>query len=209
MSEQSTSSRISWAHRADDQGVADFIADIISQTGQHRLAVPGGKTPLPIFADLCRRTLPWGTVSLILTDDRIVPANHPASNQGKLEAAFNATAADVEKLEQGMEVAPFDLVWLGMGADGHIASLFPVMEVEDVAGPAVIRTCPEPLPPEAPFPRLSLNMTALTRSKQIMLVIRGSEKKRVMDDAIDGNLDLPIANLIRQAQCPITIFWSP
>ncbi len=208
MSDQSTSSRISWAHRADNESVANFIADIITQPGQHRLAVPGGKTPVPIFADLCRRTLPWGTVTLLLTDDRLVPANHAASNQGKLEAAFNATAAHVEKLEQGMEVEPFDLVWLGMGADGHIASLFPEMEAEHVASPAVIRTCPDPLPPEAPFPRLSLNLPALTQSEQIMLVIRGSDKKRVMEQAIDGEVDLPIADLLNQARCPITIFWS-
>ena len=80
--------KISWAARADVEDVADHIAAVIGQKGSHQLAVPGGRTPLPIFETLSRRTLPWGTVSLMLTDDRIVPDRHPASNHGKLSAAF-------------------------------------------------------------------------------------------------------------------------
>ena len=199
---------LTWAARADPVSIADHIAAIITKPGNHRLAVPGGRTPLPVFELLARRSLPWGTVSLLLTDDRIVPENHPASNQGKLAAAFDATPAHILSLERGLAVEPLDLVWIGMGADGHIASLFPKMEAEDADGPAVIRTVPQPLPAEAPFERLSLNMAALTNADEIMLVMRGCDKKQILEAAIAGDNDLPIARLLRTASCPITIFWS-
>ena len=199
---------VTWAARADPMAVADHIAAIISRPGNHRFAVPGGRTPLPVFDILSKRSLPWGTVSLMLTDDRIVPENHPASNQGKLAAAFDATPADIVRLERGTLTESFDLVWLGMGADGHIASLFPKMEAEDIDGPAVIRTVPDPLPTEAPFERFSLNMAALINAKEIMLVVRGCDKKQIVEAAIAGANDLPIARLIKSARCPITIFWS-
>lgn len=199
---------ISWAARADAEGVADHITAIVKQPGNHWLAVPGGKTPLPIFDILSKRSLPWGTVSLMLTDDRIVPDNHPASNQGKLEAAFDATPAHIAKLEEGMPLPVFDLVWLGMGTDGHIASLFPNMNLRVDGEAAVDHTIPDPLPPEAPFERLSFNMAALTQAKEIMLVVRGCGKKRVLDEAIVGENDLPVTRLFNAARCPITIFWS-
>jgi len=208
MSDQSTMPHICWAAHADDKAVADFIADIVKKPGHRHLAVPGGKTPIPIFAELCRRALPWGTATLMLTDDRVVAVNHPASNQGKLEAAFDATPADIQVLKEGMDLPVFDLVWLGMGADGHIASLFPAMQINDLAVPSVVGTIPEPLPEEAPFSRLSLNLPALVNSKAIMLVVRGKEKKRTLDSAIGGDNDLPIAQLMRHAQCPIKIFWN-
>ena len=199
---------VTWAAKADPMSVADHIAAIVIQPGNHRLAVPGGQTPLPVFDILSKRSLPWGTVSLMLTDDRVVPESHAASNHGKLAAAFDATAAHVLPLECHAAVESFDLIWLGMGTDGHIASLFPEMDAEDRADPAVIKTVPNPLPPEAPFERLSLNMAALTSTKEIMLVLRGCEKKAVLDAAIAGENNLPIAQLIRAAHCPITIFWS-
>lgn len=199
---------VTWAAKADPMAIADHIASIIIKPGHHRVAVPGGRTPLPVFDVLSKRSLPWGTVSLMLTDDRIVPENHPASNHGKLAAAFDATPAEILQLEQGADVEPFDLVWVGMGADGHVASLFPKMEVKPTDGPATIRTVPDPLPAEAPFERLSLNMAALTNTKQIMLVVRGCDKKAVLDAAIADENDLPIAQLIKSARSPITIFWS-
>jgi len=205
---QNTVAPICWAAKADVESIADHVGAIIKRPGNHWLAVPGGKTPLPIFEILSRRTLPWGMVSLMLTDDRIVPQNHPASNQGKLDAAFDATPAHVAKLEVGSCLPLFDLVWLGMGADGHIASLFPNMEPNAAGTPAIIRARPDPLPPEAPFERLSLNLAALTQAKEIMLVVRGCDKKRVLDEAIAGENDLPIARLFAAARCPINIFWS-
>ncbi|MEH6716728.1 6-phosphogluconolactonase [Parasphingorhabdus flavimaris] len=204
----SASAPISWAVKTDALGVADHVAKIVEQPGPHRIAVPGGNTPIAIFDILSRQTLPWGTVTICLTDDRIVPIRHPASNQAKLARAFDATAAHIEPLVRGNQVAPFDLVWLGMGADGHIASLFPNMTCDDQDSPAVIHTVPDPLPVEAPFERLSLNMAALTATREIILVVRGCDKKNILEAAIAGDTDVPVARLFRRANCPITIFWS-
>ena len=196
---------ISWAVNSDAKRVADHVAKVVEQPGKHRIAVPGGNTPIAIFDILSRQSLPWGTVTITLTDDRIVPVRHPASNQAKLARAFDATAADVEPLVRGEQVAAFDLVWLGMGADGHIASLFPNMTCDEQEAPAVIHTVPDPLPVEAPFARLSLNMAA---PKEIILVVRGCDKKNILEAAIAGDTDVPVARLLRRANCPITIFWS-
>lgn len=202
------SDQVTWAARADAEAVADYISAIVKRPGPCRLAVPGGKTPIPVFEILSKRSLPWGTVTLMLTDDRIVPENHPASNQRKLAEAFDATAGHVLPLGRREIAESFDLVWLGMGADGHIASLFPKMQEEERNGPAIIKTTPDPMPIEAPFERLSLNMAALTNTKEIMLLVRGCDKKLVLEDALSGGSDLPVAQLIRAATCPITVFWS-
>lgn len=200
--------QITWASRADAGAVADHIDAIIRRSGDHWIAVPGGRTPLPIFKRLSQRKLPWSTVSLMLTDDRLVPVDHQASNQGKLEAAFRSTGARIARLDTATNLPFFDLVWLGVGEDGHIASLFPSNDPKVEGAGAIIRTTPEPLPPEAPFERLSLNLAALTNTKEIILVAYGSAKKRVLVDAIRGATDVPVARLLSAARCPITIFWS-
>lgn len=199
---------IKWALNSDAQAVAAHIAGALQGPGPFALAVPGGRTPLPIFAALAQLELPWEGITIMLGDDRIVPVDHPASNQAKLQAAFGATKAHILTLEEGMALPHFDVVWLGMGADGHIASLFPNMDPAPTGPPAVLHMLPDPLPPEAPFERLTLNMAALMNTKQIILTVSGADKKRVLDDAIAGDNDLPIARLIAAAPCPITIFWS-
>lgn len=199
---------IHWAARADNAAITEHLAAIINAPGDHWLAVPGGQTPLPIFAHLSHQDLPWNRISLLLTDDRMVAQDHPASNQGKLVNAFGSTTAHIAPLDPAMDLPRFDLVWLGMGNDGHIASLFPNIDATAEGEPAVIEVTPDPLPPEAPFKRLSLNLAALINSRQIMLVIRGEDKKEIIEAAIAGSNDLPIARLIKAANCPITIFWS-
>lgn len=174
------------------------------------IALPGGSTPIAIFAELASRGVDWEGATLMLGDDRMVAKDHEASNQAKLEAAFAGTAARIVALEEGAQVPPLDLLWVGMGADGHIASLFPQMEAEDLPGAKVIRTRPIPLPPEAPFPRLSMNFEALTTApRETIIVIRGDDKKAVIEDALEGDSDLPIARLLRDTRAPVTIYWSP
>ena len=200
---------ISWAEDGSAAAVAAHLTRAIDANPRARIAVPGGSTPLPIFEELVERGIDWSGVTLMLGDDRIVEHGHAASNQAKLEGAFCATEANVMALEEGMDVPDLDLLWIGMGADGHIASLFPEMKCEDVPGRKIIRTEPVPLPPEAPFPRLSMNMEALAEApREIILVIRGAEKKRVLEEAGSGANSLPIARLIKRSIAPITVYWS-
>ncbi len=211
MNEAVVSGKVTWANHADAGAVAAHLAKAIEQHSARLLAVPGGNTPVAIFDILSTMNLPWDVLSFILTDDRIVAKDHEASNFGKLSKAFANSKAKLIELTDHMVPPRADLVWIGMGADGHIASLFPDMKapvVGDESSPLVIRTVPEPLPSEAPFARLSLNMAALLDTNEIIIVVRGADKKTILQQAIEGAHDLPIAKLIRAATCPITVFWS-
>ena len=200
---------IQWAEDGSTGAVADHVQRVVRATGTPVIAVPGGSTPIAIFDELAQRGLDWSGATLMLGDDRLVEKDHPASNQAKLEAAFADSGAAIVTLSEGMEVPPLDLLWVGMGGDGHIASLFPEMICEDQPGAHVIRTEPHPLPPEAPFPRLSMNFEALaTAPAETIIVIRGLEKKAVIENALAGGSDLPIARLLRTSRAPITIYWS-
>jgi 6-phosphogluconolactonase len=201
-------SDIIWADPADDAAVADFIAAAIANHAGGRIAVPGGSTPRPILRLLAERDLPWANVSFTVSDDREVGQDHPASNFGALRAALGSTGARLEPLLRSAAPGRFDLVWAGMGSDGHVASIFPNMDVPIDADPAVIRDTPDPLPAEAPFPRLTLNYAALANADRLILVIRGGAKKEIIEDAIAGHSDLPVARLLSAAQGAVTIFWN-
>ncbi|WAC23771.1 6-phosphogluconolactonase [Blastomonas sp. SL216] len=200
------------AHFAPDasvEAIAAFIAGMLAGGKPRAIAVPGGSTPGPILAALAERgDVAWGDVAVWLTDDRCVPTDHTASNFGLLERSLAPTGAALVPLEQGATPPPFDLIWLGMGADGHIASLFPNTDPQADGALEVVRLTPDPLPPEAPFDRLSLTLSALVRARHIMLVLKGADKRKVLDDALSGHSDLPIARLLKAAQAPVTIFWS-
>jgi len=197
-----------WAERGDAAAVTEHVARAILRPGPARLALPGGQTPVPIFEALKARDLPWAATELWPTDDRIVPHDHPASNFGLLSAAFGRRGATLHPLEEGDAPPRFDLVWLGMGADGHVASIFPNLRLPEDGAPTVLRVTPDPLPPEAPFDRLTLNLPALTATDEIILVLSGEEKRVVLEAAVAGTRDLPVSRLIARATCPVTIFWS-
>lgn len=199
---------VRWANPGDAAAVADRIAAELARPGPKRMAFTGGSTPLKVFALLAGRDLDWSQVTLALTDDRRVPDDHPASNYGKLVAALGHTGAQFERLEEGADVAPFDLVWLGMGEDGHVASLFPHMNALIRPGRTVIATTPIPLPPEAPFDRLTLNKKALKASKEIILVVTGASKKSLIERVLGGSDAYPVSDFLRGSGPPVTIYWS-
>jgi 6-phosphogluconolactonase len=93
-----------------------------------------------------------------------------------------------------------------MGGDGHIASLFPNTDPRADDPKRVRRLTPDPLPPEAPFDRLSLTIPALLDSDELLFVIRGAEKRAVFEAAAAGTNDLPVARLLAAARQPVTCF---
>ncbi|MEO1046460.1 MAG: 6-phosphogluconolactonase [Pseudomonadota bacterium] len=189
--------------------VADAVQAALGKTGKCAIAVPGGSTPLPIFAELASRPITWDNVLLTLGDDRLVACDHRASNHGRLAHALAATDAVVTPLQALAHPPPrFDLMWIGMGDDGHIASLFPSADPKAGGDPTIITLTPDPLPPEAPYDRISLNMAAINNSDAIILVGKGAEKRVVLDAALTGENDLPIARLLHSPGPPITIYWS-
>lgn len=200
--------KVRWAEPGDAAAVADRVAAELAKPGSKRIAFTGGSTPIKVLALLQDRPLDWSQVTIALTDDRRVPDDHPASNFGKIHAALGKSGARFERLEEGAEVAPFDLVWLGMGEDGHVASIFPHMHALLRPGPSVIATTPIPLPPEAPFDRLSLNKKALKATKEIILVVTGKAKKALLEKALAGSDAYPVSDFLRGYGPPVTIYWS-
>ena len=196
---------------ASDDAIADWIeerlhAALDASAEPVAVTVPGGSTPFPIFERLVQADLDWSRVTIWPGDDRIVAEDHPASNTGKIRALFEPSGAEVVTLSVMEQVPHFALAWLGMGADGHIASLFPNTDPQvDDAAPMRTLT-PDPLPPEAPFDRITLTIPALLASDALMFVIRGGDKRAVFDAAAAGESDLPVARLLGAASQKVTCF---
>jgi 6-phosphogluconolactonase len=207
---------------ADNAAIADWLERTLSvalarealtdKDPRHRavvISVPGGSTPFPIFAELLTRALDFARLIAWPNDDRIVPEDHDASNTGKIRALFAPAGAHVVALSEDMGVPHFDLVWLGMGEDGHIASLFPNTDPQADDLQAVRRLTPDPLPPHAPFDRITLTLPSLLDTSELMFVIRGEDKRAVFEAAMRGEHDLPVARLLKAAAArgiPVTVF---
>ena len=196
---------------ADDDAVARWLhgrlAAALAQTdGPVAITIPGGSTPFPILERLAAMPLDWRRVTVWPGDDRCVPEDHPASNTGRIRALLEPAGAEVVALTVMEEVPHFALAWLGMGGDGHIASLFPSSGPRADDPQRIRMLTPEPLPTEAPFDRITLTIPALLDSDELVFVIRGADKRALFEAAARGENDLPVARLLRAARQPVTCF---
>jgi 6-phosphogluconolactonase len=185
---------------------ATLTAALAKTSGTGVITVPGGSTPFPILDKLVRARLDWQRIEVWPGDDRIVPEDHPASNVGRIRVLLEPVGARVMALSEQAVPPHFALAWLGMGEDGHIASLFPNTDPCADDPLLIRRLTPQPLPPEAPFERITLTIPALLRSDALVFVIRGEAKQSLLAEAAAGNNDLPIARLLRAARQPVTCF---
>ena len=196
----------------DDAEVADWLArylasQLAANPGGIAITIPGGSTPFPILARLAaEHGIDWTRVTVWPGDDRIVAEDHPASNVGRVRAALEPLGVHVVALSETAQPPHFALAWLGMGADGHIASLFPNTDPQADDPRPVRRLLPDPLPPEAPFARISLTIPALLNSDAVIFVIRSDSKIALFEAALRGEHDLPVARLLAAAHQPVTCF---
>ncbi len=187
-------------------------------------ALAGGSTPAPIYRELDQALAqrPPSDVRLTATDERWVHDNDPQSNEGlfkkclslsygkqwnlvSLKNAANTPEVAMEAINERLHrqlPETFSAVLLGMGADGHIASLFPGAPVQ-----ADGLDCLAAVHPQTHQTRISLSLARLLQTEKIWLVITGQEKRDVFENALTNNL--PITNLLKQAQCQIEVFWCP
>lgn len=197
---------------ADLNAIADWLERRLHEAlaatdGRIAITIPGGSTPFPILAKLVARDLDFARLDVWPNDDRIVPEDHEASNTGRMRASIEPTGARVIALKEDSAPPHFALTWLGMGPDGHIASLFPNTDPDPYDRQPVRRLTPDPLPPHAPFDRITLTMPSLLASDAVLFTLGGgAEKHAVFGAAIRGENDLPVARFLAHARQPVTCF---
>jgi 6-phosphogluconolactonase len=194
---------------ADTAAIADWLRGRVAGGGA--VTVPGGSTPFPILTALIDAgESNWAGLVVWPNDDRIVPEDHEASNTGKLRALLEPAGARIVPLTEDARPPHFALTWLGMGPDGHIASLFPNTDPRIHDDVSIRRLTPDPLPAHAPFDRITLTIPALLDTDAIAFTLGGAADKRaVFDAAVRGENDLPVARLLRAARerdIPVTVF---
>ncbi|MES2104594.1 MAG: 6-phosphogluconolactonase [Pseudomonadota bacterium] len=206
--------------------------DIIQAKAAGSFALAGGTTPAPVYRklDALLAALPvtsGANIKLVATDERWVGDADPQSNEGLFRQCLEKSNHDVQRWQlvslKTSAAAPseaipavagrlaeqlpnaFDAILLGMGADGHIASLFPGSPQLLVNDPASL--CVPATHPQSGQTRISLSLSRLLDTERIWLVITGKEKRQVLEAAATGGL--PIGALLREATCAIDVFWSP
>ncbi|AXR06832.1 6-phosphogluconolactonase [Salinimonas sediminis] len=206
-----------------------LLKEGIDKRGRASLVVSGGRTPLALFKTLSETELEWSKVDITLADERWVDESDEASNtrlvkqnliQNKAsEANFVSLKTDHNDAADGIAEAesrlssltqPFDALILGMGEDGHTASLFPCSaQVEDGLNMSSGKICIAVQPTTAPHQRISLTLPALLNSRNIFIHLTGDAKKRVLEEAIanDTELDKPVTAVVNRA--PVTLMWAP
>ncbi|MBY0499964.1 MAG: 6-phosphogluconolactonase [Nitrosomonas sp.] len=208
------------------QGFADFAATTLKNTltrkPQATLVVPGGSTPRHYLPALAKCQLPWDRITITLSDERWVDVNNEQSNEQLVkkylmahlppntsfvglkiqhENPFDAVDTIHQRLDQ--LPLPLSLTVLGLGEDGHIASLFPGMNPDFLS----THHCIAVAPPIAPSLRVSLSLEMLARSENIVLVAAGKAKSRLLDQlSKHPNPKLPLVWLLQRTHVPITVF---
>lgn len=206
--------------------VAGQLQEAIDARGKASLVVSGGRTPLAFFHALSRQPITWSKVLVTLADERWVDVEDAASNaalvrdnllQGRAASArFVGLKTPHATVEAGLALAtdwlgalpkPLDVVILGMGNDGHTASLFPDcpnlkhgLETRDTLIAAH--------PASQPLARISMSLATLLNSRQIYLHLEGKDKAETLAKALaDTDVTaMPIRAIVGQKQTPVDVY---
>jgi 6-phosphogluconolactonase len=209
--------------------LSDVINQGLTQKTTYSLALAGGGTPKGLYEKLSRTELNWSNINITLTDERWVDPRHADSNENMLRQTLFKNQGKMarfiglknpEKTAQAGQIrtdhllkqnaSKLDCVVLGMGEDGHFASIFPSMPntdaLLDLTQPAY---CLPANPADKPA-RMSLTLRYLLTAQHIYVFIKGNAKRQLIEQQslADITQPLPIYYLLNQTLCPVTIYWS-
>lgn len=216
-----------------DDALADKVASLLSsavkQKGKASLAVSGGSTPKGFFNALSKKSLPWQSITITLADERWVNIDSNDSNTKLVHENLlqnEAVKAKFFHLKQGdvlntetladlnvaakQQLLPLDVLILGMGEDGHTASLFPCSAEIDqclsLESPSLIKVVPS----TAPHQRITFSFAALAQSKNTILHISGTSKKQVLAKAIAEQdvKEMPIRAFLHADNVHTHVYWA-
>ena len=217
-----------------DLALADKVSGIlqqaISQKGKASIAVSGGSTPKGFFKVLSNKDIDWDKVTITLADERWVDINSDDSNTRLVHENLlqnKAAAAKFFHLKQGQDLCdeiladlniaanstllPLDVLILGMGEDGHTASLFPcsaqIKQALDINNDNALMKVE---PTTAPHQRITFSFASLSQSKNTFLHLCGDNKKQVLAKALNGDdvFDMPIRKFLQADNIDTQVYWA-
>jgi len=216
-----------------DEALANKVADIlvaaVEEKGRASIAVSGGSTPKGFFTALSQKELPWHDITITLADERWVDFESEASNTRLVHENLlqnNAVKAKFFHLKKGDEfteetlnelnmaaessLLPLDVLILGMGEDGHTASLFPCSEQIEQCLAASTAPLLKVIPKTAPHERISFSFASLKQSKNTILHISGEAKKQVLNKALAKSdiQEMPIRAFLQARNIDTNVYWA-
>lgn len=217
-----------------DNALADKVSEILQQAillnGKASVAVSGGSTPNGFFNVLSNKDIDWKKVTITLADERWVDIHSKDSNTRLVHENLlqnKASAAKFFHLKQGellcdetlkdlnvaanKTILPLDVLILGMGEDGHTASLFPCSaQIKEGLDSNNEKALMKVEPTTAPHQRITFSFASLSKSKNTFLHVCGESKKQVLDKALNGDdiFEMPIRKFLHTDDIDTQVYWA-
>jgi len=222
-------------HNSVENNISYLLSKAVQEQGEATFLVSGGSTPQPLYQSLSNKQLFWKQIQVAMVDEHWVSSEHETSNERFIRNQLlqnNAKDAKFQPMKTASEVAkdaevevtraysnlktPFDVTVLGMGTDGHTASLFPKAKGLDKAVADDSIFCQSVQSNNIDMSgdsteRMSLTLNALKQSKIIFLLLRGREKLATYKKAVAGNdiFEMPVRAILQQNEVPVVVNWAP